>query len=363
MKTGFRPFARNGLAIVLATSLLAIAACSSTPASTLSAPTETPSTAAKLVFTTQPVSAAAGTELATQPAVTVLDAKGNVVTGYRSILVLAITAGTGTSEARLFGGTTVLPANGVFQFSGLSIDKVGSGYTLTATSGSLSAVSAPFDITLGAAAELAFTMGPSTAVAGVPFPVQPVVVVQDIYGNIATDYNGLVTLSMLYGRASLIGTATVNAVKGVATFTGLYLNKAGSSYILVAVATGLSTATSSRFNVSSGPAVKLAFTTQPAGAVAGFAFNEQPVVAITDIYGNPVNSTASVSLAITLGTGTSGAVLSGTATENATDGEAYYSDLAINEAGVGYTLMATTSGLPPVNSTPFDVIPPAAEIP
>jgi hypothetical protein len=363
MKTGSRSFIRDGLATVIAMLLLAIAACSPRSMPMLSAPTETQSTAVKLVFTTQPVGAAAGTELATQPVVTVLDAEGNLVTGYRPILVLTITEGTCTSEAHLYGGTTLLPANGIFQFSGLSIDKVGSGYTLTATSDSLSAVSAPFDITLGAATELVFTMGPRATAAGVPFPVQPVVVVQDLYGNIATDYNGPVKLSMLYDRASLIGTVVVNAVKGVATFTGLYLNKAGSSYILVASAIGLSTASSSRFDVSPGPAVKLAFTTQPAVAVAGSAFKEQPVVAIIDIYGNPVNSTASVSLVITPDTGTSGAVLSGTATVNATNGEVYFSDLAIDKAGAGYTLTATTSDLPPANSAPFDVISPATKTP
>src|SRR2546430_14927559 len=50
-------------------------------------------------------------------------------------------------------------------FSGLSIDKVGTSYTLTAT-GAGSTTSAAFNITAGSATQLVFNVQPSTTTAG-----------------------------------------------------------------------------------------------------------------------------------------------------------------------------------------------------
>jgi hypothetical protein len=51
------------------------------------------------------------------------------------------------------------------------------------------------------------------------------------------------------GGSTLGGTLTATAVDGVATFTNLTLNQAGTGYTLHATASGLSTATTSSFNV------------------------------------------------------------------------------------------------------------------
>jgi hypothetical protein len=110
----------------------------------------------------------------------------------------------------------------------------------------------------------------------------------------------------------------------------------------------------------------LAFSIQPAGAVAGKAFNTQPEVSILDGSGNCVTeSTAAVTLAITSGTGTDGAVLSGSITVNAVNGVAAFSGLSIDKAGTAYTLTASLNGLSGVQftaggdtqatSSPFDV--------
>ena len=56
---------------------------------------------------------------------------------------------------------------GVATFAGCKIDKVGTGYTLTATGGrSDIGDHAPFNITVGAATKLAFTTQPATGRAG-----------------------------------------------------------------------------------------------------------------------------------------------------------------------------------------------------
>jgi len=232
-----------------------------------------------------------------------------------------------------------------------------------------------------AATKLAFTAQPVSAVAGVAFVTQPVVTVQDAGGNKVTSFTGPVTISIKSNTgasgASLNGTKTVNAVAGVATFSGLSLDRAGAGYVLVASSSSLSSAEANTLTVtassgsstldqlavgianamqatptgggSSGGAVvatKLAFTTQPAGATAGTAFTTQPVVTIQDANGNKVSSfTGAVTIAIKSNTGASGAVLNGTKTVNAVAGVATFSGLSLDKEGSGYVLVASSGSL------------------
>jgi hypothetical protein len=110
------------------------------------------------------------------------------------------------------------------------------------------------------------------------------------------------------------------------------------------------------------PPAQLVFTTQPGGATAGLAFSTQPVVTIEDTDGNTVTTdTSTVSLAITSGTGTSGAVLSG-CTATTTAGVASFSGCKIDTTGTSYTLTATdSSDSLSTTSSAFDVLagPPA----
>jgi hypothetical protein len=116
----------------------------------------TPGTAAKLFFNTQPLTTTPGAELTVSPptiAVIVQDKFGNTVSGSTAEVTVIITPDTGAKGAVLSGVTKLKTNFGVANFGGLTIDKVGSGYTLTATSSGLtSAVSAPFDIILSASA-------------------------------------------------------------------------------------------------------------------------------------------------------------------------------------------------------------------
>src|SRR5204863_962858 len=49
---------------------------------------------------------------------------------------------------------------------------------------------------------------------------------------------------------------------------------------------------SSAFNITVGPAAKLAFTTQPGNGTGGTAFTTQPAVTLQDAGGNTVTGTA-----------------------------------------------------------------------
>jgi hypothetical protein len=106
-----------------------------------------PAAASTLVFSQQPTNAAVGVAITPAVTVRVLDAYGNLVSGDNTdqvTVALGINPGGGT----LGGTTTVIVSGGVATFGNLSINNAGSGYTLTATSGSLSgATSASFNIT------------------------------------------------------------------------------------------------------------------------------------------------------------------------------------------------------------------------
>src|SRR5436853_13587 len=107
---------------------------------------------------------------------------------------------------------------------------------------------------VGAAAKLVFTVQPSNAVAGgvITPPVQ--VAIQDAQGNTVTTATTSITVAIGTNPASgtLAGTTTVAAVSGVATFSNLSIDKAGTGYTLTASATGLTSATSSAFNIGAG---------------------------------------------------------------------------------------------------------------
>lgn len=74
----------------------------------------------------------------------------------------------------------------------------------------------------------------------------------DNTGTIRTDATSVVTITVGTNppNATLSGTTTVNAVHGIATFSGLSLNHVGNGYTLVAESAGLTPDTSSAFNVT-----------------------------------------------------------------------------------------------------------------
>jgi alpha-tubulin suppressor-like RCC1 family protein len=100
--------------------------------------------------------------------------------------------------------------------------------------------------------KLIFTIQPSnTMVDSAMIPAITVIAADDAGNPVATS-TVEITLSLTADAsgADLNGTAAVFATNGVATFPYLSLNRAGSGYTLTASATGLTSQTSSTFNVS-----------------------------------------------------------------------------------------------------------------
>jgi len=241
----------------------------------------------------------------------------------------------------------------------LGISNIGIKIGSPASSEFSSTLKEPLLLTQGSSNEtmkLVFATELVGATAGSAFPIQPVVKIEDASGNVVTNSTALVTLIVNDNRATLYGTTTVRAVNGIATFTDLSIRLAGFDYRLMAISPGLTSALSNYFNVAPGAATQLAFTKVPARFKAGSTLTTEVKVSIQDSYGNTVTtSTAPVTLDITPGTGTSGAVLFGTKTVNAVNGVATWAHLSINLRGSGYTLTATSPGLAPAISYPFDV--------
>lgn len=80
------------------------------------------------------------------PQVAIQDAQGNTVPGRTDNVTIAI--GTNPGSSTLGGTLTVAAVNGVAQFTDLTLNNVGSGYTLVATAGGLTqAESGEFDVT------------------------------------------------------------------------------------------------------------------------------------------------------------------------------------------------------------------------
>src|SRR5438093_2589062 len=153
------------------------------------------------------------------------------------------------------------------------------------------------------AAKVVFTVQPSNAAAGAMNTPAVQVTVQDAQGTTVTTATASITVAIGTNPASgtLAGTKTMAAVNGVATFSTLSLNLAGTGYTLTATATGLTSATSSAFNISAGEAAKLVFTVQPSTAAAGAGIAPAVQEAVQDAQGNTV-TTATTSITVAIGT-------------------------------------------------------------
>ncbi len=330
----------------------------------------------KLGFVTQPARGIPGLNFAAQPQVAVQDAEGNTVPGFSHTpgITLTIKSGTGSAGAILFCTSNPRQVNaGLASFSGCRIDRVGVEFRLTASlTGYTAADSSLFDV----ADRLAFTVQPSGAVGGVAFTTQPQVTVRAGASAAAVNDNGtVVTLAIQSGTGAggavltCTNGLTRTAVNGVAAFAGCSIDKSSptnNQYRLVATATSLTSAESLSFPVVAGPANKVLFTVQPAAVNVGVVFAAAPAVSITDAGSNVIttgaSSTASVTLAMGTNPGAGTLTCTGGLTRAAVAGVATFTGCSINNAGVGYTLVATSTGLTSATSNAFNVTAPAAVI-
>ncbi|MBP9890301.1 MAG: putative Ig domain-containing protein [Planctomycetes bacterium] len=317
----------------------------------------TPGVAAKLSFYSQPPSAAApGVAFASPVRVQVVDVRGVMVPGATNAITLSFAANP--ASATLGGTVTVNAVAGVATFNGLSISAAAIGYRLLASSGSfVTATSQEIDVgNAGVSAALRFSLQPASAQNGMPLDPVTKVKVIDVYGNVVTGATNSITLALPAAMtgATLSGTLSVAAVSGEATFSNVILTGSAGSYRFEATSGALKLATSNLFSLAVAP-TSVAFAQQPSNVVAG-AYIWAPVkVEFRDGAGVRLTSLNRV-VTIALGSNPGGSALSGTLSVQAVNGVAVFTNLWLNKAATGYTLVASTQGLSSVVSTAFNVL-------
>ena len=220
-----------------------------------------------------------------------------------------------------------------------------SGTPLLTASGVLTSATQTETVVPAATVKLTFTANPSNSTGGIAFGTQPVVRVQDTFGNTETTSTAPVALALTTpGDATLTCTANPEAaVAGVTAFAGCRVDKVGT-YTLTATSPGLTSAVSASFTITVGPADHLVFTTSPSRAHPHTLFDIQPVVALQDAGGNTVTTSGTI-VTLTITPPFGGSILTCTANPMATvDGVATFTGCGINNDGE-YTLDVNSPGL------------------
>jgi hypothetical protein len=280
-------------------------------------PTLTPTTAGN--GKAQPANTTAGQILASV-VVQIEDPYGNYVSQSGTAITL--------SGVTLYSGTNPqnTDSSGKATFNDLVIRQAGNTLAFTASGGSLTpATSANFNITAAAANKLAFTTDPSGGTGGIAWTTQPAVALQDQFGNTVTGTAQDVTLAIQNnagpgGTMSGTTTVAVDTGTGVANFTGLSVDKAGTGYTLTATGSTVSTTpgvvVSGPFDVNPAELNHFAISTISSPQAVGTAIT---VITLTaqDVYNNTLNTgpnefTGTVTYGGTAGiTGTSGGFTAG----------------------------------------------------
>ena len=331
-----------------------------------------PGAATKLAFTTQPATGqniqAKGTG-SFSVGVAVEDTYGNIETGDNATTVtLAINNNPSGGVLTCTGGLGPQTVTaGVATFNGCAITKVGTGYTLKASSNPARTAPAnanAFNITAGAPASIAVSSGSGqSATVGAAFANPLVALVTDANGNPVPLATVTFTPPGSGASATIAGgnTAVTNA-QGLATSGTLTANGTAGTYNVTASAPGTNTLSFSETNNPS-TATKLTFTTQPTAgqniqATGTGTFNVS--VAVQDASGNTETGDNATTVTLAINNNPSGGVLSctgGLGPKTVTAGVATFTGCAITKAGTGYTLTASSNPArtAPANANAFNI--------
>ncbi len=218
--------------------------------------------------------------------VTAKDGSGNPISG--ATVVLAATGGGNT----LTQPASTTDANGAT--TGTLTSTVAESKTVTATINA-TAITQQATVTVNPdnAKVLAFTTQPSNTQANAPITPAITVEVRDQFGNhVNSSASVAMAIGTNPGSGALSGTTPQAAVNGVATFNDLAINNTGSGYTLVASSSGLTSATSSLFNITA-PAPSATLSTVVAGTPSFTAGGSSGItVTVKDGLGNPLNGVA-----------------------------------------------------------------------
>jgi len=285
--------------------------------------------------------------------VEVRDSQDRLVPDATTAVALSLTPDYTPSV--LAGDKATNAAGGVATFHNVRIKRVGSGYQLIASADLPNAYKFgnPVKVIPGPAFKLSFVSQPHTATAGQPLGAT--IEVRDAENNKITTATNTVTLQLVGTCGGSVTPNQANAGGGTVDFSNAWVDSACVGYQLLATASGLSSDTSTPFDVTPGSPAKLVFRKQPAEGAVGQPLAEVDV-AVADPYGNTVPSASND---VTVGFAFNGcnAVLDGGQARTASpNGIAKFTSLQISKACGTYQLNATAVGLAAGVSSTFDVV-------
>ena len=194
-------------------------------------------TATKVAFTQAPTSTALGSVGAPAVKVAVQGSGGTTITSATDPITIVL--GSSPAGGTLSGTTMANAVNGVATFSDLSISAAGAGYTLVASSGTLtSATSGTFNV-FGPAAQIAKNAGDNqTAAVSTAVSTPPSVIVRDA-ANVPVPNAG-VTFAVASGGGNASPASPVSTGQGgIAAVTSWTLGPIAGPNTLTATAAGL----------------------------------------------------------------------------------------------------------------------------
>jgi hypothetical protein len=276
----------------------------------------TPRSPVALRILQQPADAIGGLAFPRQPRVELLDVYGNRVTAEPRNVSVALAETPQAFPGRLLANGGELTTAGAIRFVGepgrlelmteagvaafrqLTIDKVASCYSLTFTSPGLApATSASFDVLFGPAFKIVLAVEPAGVEPGLPVRVAPEVRVTDVGGNLISKNDDRISVRCVAvtvggGNESvpLRGTRELRALRGVARFPGLVVDRATPALVFVFArsAGGMLDVASRPMDVRVGAPHSLFVLTEPGGPAPGRLLAVQPAVEVCDAGGNRV---------------------------------------------------------------------------
>jgi hypothetical protein len=217
--------------------------------------------ATQAILTTPAAGSASGSAFTTQPVITIKDAFGNTVTNSTASVTMSVSSGD--NKATTVGAFTINAVAGIATFTNVGISgTAGTPYTLTFISTGLTIPTQTITPTFGLATQATLTTPAAGAPSGLAFITQPVITINDTFGNPITNSTASVTMTVSSG-ATTVGTTTINAVAGIATFTNVGISgAAGTSYTLTFTSGSLATATQT-ITPAFGPAIQISSPSEP----------------------------------------------------------------------------------------------------
>jgi hypothetical protein len=290
--------------------------------------------------------------------VQIQDQFGNLRNLDNTNIITATSSGTDSN----YVNSSVMEVGGVASFGGMSY-QIAQTNTISFTAPGVASInSSNIVVSAAAASQLTLVTQPSaTAAAGINFAQQPVVLVQDAFGNLIKTDTSTVTASIDQGSGNLFGTQAIKAVSGIATFTNLSYQIAES--ITIDFSDGsLAIATSSGTTVGAAPASQLIIQTQPSAvATAGVPFSQQPIIQLLDQFGNLCLTNNSTVITASRDAGSGTGSLQGSVNVTADNGVATFANLAHDASGT-ISIDFNSSGLTGATSGSVSITPASATV-